>query len=150
MNVWLALSLDVGEPDLRGPNLLKGWAPHLISEGKPSHLMEETHFCPLHFRSHSVRTHSLWPWVRVGKKNLTINCQIFFYTQFSFHQKRPVSCPHHCRHQPARHSPLTCDQDPEILELLHTRRQLIPTQGGNSILFELRSVADGHTFFSSF
>lgn len=68
MNVWLALSLDVGEPDLRGPNLLKGWAPHLISEGKPSHLMEETHFCPLHFQSHSVCTHSLWPWVRVGEK----------------------------------------------------------------------------------
>lgn len=67
-----------------------------------------------------------------------------------FRHSVPLSCPHHYRHQPARHSSLTCDQDPEILELLDTRRQLIPTQGGNSILFELRSVAVGHTFFSFF
>lgn len=51
INVWLGLDLDVGEPDLHGLNLLKGWGldHHLISEGKPSHLLEETQFCQLFF-----------------------------------------------------------------------------------------------------
>ncbi|KAK0145384.1 hypothetical protein N1851_015733 [Merluccius polli] len=81
-------------------------ASHPISKGEPSHPAEEAHFGRLHPRSCSFSLH--------------------------LHHNGSVQSPHYCRCRTdppvdlPLHPPLTREQDPEVLELLHLGQDLIP------------------------
>lgn len=105
------------------PLALNDHIPQPISKGVPIHLPEETHFCPFDF-IHSVATHSLWPQVMVW---MQISSFAFMTSSLS---TTTVQCGSgitakaapigsiNSRGENEPPTPLTCEDDPEIMALL--------------------------------
>ncbi len=120
--------LNVEEQRLYSELLPSDWASHPISKGAPSHPTEKAHFgrlypgsCPF---GHDPKLMTIgesrnvdWP----------VNRELRLAAQLFLHHDRLVHRPHYCRSctNPSVNLPfhpsLTCEQDPQILELLHLR-----------------------------
>ncbi|MEQ2243855.1 hypothetical protein ILYODFUR_011108, partial [Ilyodon furcidens] len=106
-------------------------APHPISKGVPSHPMKEAHFSRLYPGSHSFGHDPKFMAIGEGRNiDRPINRELRFLAQLSLHHNALAQHLQYrgCRTDPSvdlpLHSPLTHEQDPEILKLLHLRQEL--------------------------
>ncbi|MEQ2241221.1 hypothetical protein ILYODFUR_023129 [Ilyodon furcidens] len=117
--------LDVEEQRLYSELFLDGRAPHLISKGVPGHPTEEAHFSRL---GSGISFFRSWPIGEGRIEDRPVNREL------SLPHNRPTQLPHYCGSctDPSvdlpLHSPLTCGQDPEILEL-EAEAPLQPKEG---------------------
>ncbi|MED6270604.1 hypothetical protein CHARACLAT_012099 [Characodon lateralis] len=106
-------------------------APHPISKGVPGQPTEEAHFHRLYPGSRSFGHDPKFMAIGEGRNvDRPVNRELRFSAQLSLHHNGPAQRPHYCgsRTDPSvdlpLHSSLTHEQDPEILKLLHLRREL--------------------------
>ncbi|KAL3970244.1 alcohol-forming fatty acyl-CoA reductase [Sarotherodon galilaeus] len=114
---------DVEEQRLYSEPLPDGRTSHPISKGEASHPSEEAHFCRLYPRSRSFGHYPQLVAIGEGRD---------VDRPLPLHHDGPVQRPHHCSRSTNPSvdlrlpSPITREQDPEILELLHLGQELIP------------------------
>ncbi|MEQ2227360.1 hypothetical protein ILYODFUR_036933 [Ilyodon furcidens] len=76
-----------------------------------------------------------------------VNRELHLSAQLSLHHNEPVQRPHYCSGrinlsvELPLHSPLTCEQDPEILELRHLRQELPSNLERGSHPYPVRNIA---------
>ena len=128
--------------------LLSMWRSSSSStaKGESSHPAEETHLSHLDPQSCSFSHYPQLVTIGEGwNKDQPVNRELCLLAQLSLHHNRPVQSPDHSRQctNPSLdllHSPITQEQDPKILELLHLRQNLTPTWTRHPTLFRLSTM----------